>query len=272
MIFSSTLKHLKRLEIGIQKRKRLIINFSAVIKFKKRISMKSITPKQPAHLSMYAKVCLEALVDAGLAKLISLGGAFGLFHYHDYRPTHDVDAWWNEDVTEAKKQEVVQVLHSTLERFGSVRVRAWGDLTSIELSQDGKTVFSFQIAFRSLRLEDLNAAGWIDVPLDSFEDLVSTKMNALVQRGAPRDFKDIYTICVADLITIEECWQLWHKRQELLGNEHDDPKARLAIESHLKRIALQRPLDQFKDDEERAYAKNVREWFVNSFLKVNNGK
>ena len=61
--------------------------------------MKTITPKQPAHLSKYAKVCLEAMVAARLANTISLGGAFGLFHYFDYRPTHDVDAWWVEDVT-----------------------------------------------------------------------------------------------------------------------------------------------------------------------------
>jgi len=105
--------------------------------------MKTITPKQPAHLSIYAKVCLETLVDASLSSSISLGGAFGLFHYYDYRPTHDVDAWWNEDVSEAIKKEVVQVLQSTLERFGIVRVRSSGDLTSVELSQEGKTVFSF---------------------------------------------------------------------------------------------------------------------------------
>ncbi len=234
--------------------------------------MKTITPKQPGHLSIYAKVCLEALVEAGLASTISLGGAFGLFHYYDYRPTHDVDAWWNENVTEVKKQEIIKVLQSTLERFGIVRVRSWGDLTSVELSREGKTVFSFQIAVRSQRLKDLNVAGWIDVPLDSFEDLVSTKMNALVQRGAPRDFLDIYTICQADLITEEECWGLWHKRQEMIGNQHDDSKARLAIETHLKRITLQRPLDLIEDNEQRAYAKTVREWFVKSFLKVSDGK
>jgi len=107
--------------------------------------------------------------------------------------------------------------------------------------------------------------------LDSFEDLVSTKMNALVQRGAPRDFLDIYTICQADLVSIAECWMLWHKWQELIGNEHDDDKAHLAIETHLKRIELQRPLEQIEDDEQREYAKNVREWFMNSFLKVKNG-
>ena len=230
--------------------------------------MKSLTPKKPAHLSKYAKECLEALVKADVANTISLGGAFGLFHYYDYRPTHDVDAWWNENVTDVKKQAVVDILQSTLEKYGSVRVRIWGDLTSVELTQENITVFSFQIAFRTQRLNDLNDAGWINVPLDSFDDLVATKMNALIQRGAPRDFLDIYTICQAKLISMVKCWNLWHKRQGLIGNEHDASKARLAIETHLERISLQRPLEQIKDDQERENAKQVREWFLNSFLQV----
>lgn len=230
--------------------------------------MKSLTPKKPSHLSKYAKECLEALVKADVANTISLGGAFGLFHYYDYRPTHDVDAWWNENVTDVKKQAVVDILQSTLEKYGSVRVRIWGDLTSVELTQENITVFSFQIAFRTQRLNDLNDAGWINVPLDSFDDLVATKMNALIQRGAPRDFLDIYTICQAKLISMVKCWNLWHKRQGLIGNEHDASKARLAIETHLERISLQRPLEQIKDDQERENAKQVREWFLNSFLQV----
>lgn len=117
-------------------------------------------------------------------------------------------------------------------------------------------------------MNDLNDAGWINVPLDSFDDLVATKMNALIQRGAPRDFLDIYTICQAKLISMVKCWNLWHKRQGLIGNEHDASKARLAIETHLERISLQRPLEQIKDDQERENAKQVREWFLNSFLQV----
>jgi len=34
-------------------------------------------------------------------------------------------------------------------------------------------------------------------------------MVALVERGAPRDFLDIYTVCQAGLVTLEECWELW---------------------------------------------------------------
>ncbi len=104
--------------------------------------MKNIQPQQPSHLSPYARACLEALVKANLADRISLGGGLGLFHYLDYRPTHDVDAWWSESLTEAQKQAVVQALATSLSNFGSVRVRAWGDVVSVELSQDGKTVFT----------------------------------------------------------------------------------------------------------------------------------
>ena len=43
---------------------------------------------------------------------------------------------------------------------------------------------SFQIAARTLRLEEPVLAGWIDVPLDSLTDLVASKMNALVSPGA----------------------------------------------------------------------------------------
>ena len=62
----------------------------------------------------------------------------GLFHYLDYRPTHDVDAWWSASVTEQQKQAVVQALETTLSEFGSVRVRTCGDVASVEKSITAK--------------------------------------------------------------------------------------------------------------------------------------
>ena len=141
--------------------------------------MKKIQPQQPSHLSPYAHACLDALVKANLAGLISLGGGVGLFHYLDYRPTHDLDAWWAESLKEEQKQAVIQALETSLSYFGSVRVRAWGDVVSVELSQEGKTVFSFQIAARTVRLEEPILAGWIDVPLDSLVDLTVWDLGAL---------------------------------------------------------------------------------------------
>ena len=187
--------------------------------------MKKIQPRQPSHLSPYVRACLDALVKANLADRISLGGDFGLFHYFDYRPSHDVDTWWSESLTEGQKEAVVKVLERTLSNFGSVRVRAWGDVVSVELSQQDKTVFSFQIAARTTRLEEPVSAGWIDVPLDSLADPVASKMIALVERGAPRDFLDVYTLCQAGLLSIDECWALWRKRQTLSGSDADVARA-----------------------------------------------
>jgi predicted nucleotidyltransferase component of viral defense system len=75
------------------------------------------------------------------------------------------------------------------------------------------TEFSFQIAARSTRLEEPISAGWVDVPLDSLADLVASKMVALVERGAPRDFLDIYSVCQAGMLSGDECWALWRRRQ-----------------------------------------------------------
>jgi len=230
--------------------------------------MKNVQPQRPSRLSPYAQACLDALVKANLADRISLGGALGLFHYLDYRPTHDVDAWWSRSLTEGQKQEVTRTLETVLAAFGDVHVRAWGDVVSVELSRDGTTVFSFQIAARSARLEEPISAGWINVPLDSLSDLVASKMVALVERGAPRDFLDIYTLCRAGLLNVSDCWELWSRRQTLAGSDADRSRARLAIETHLERIALHRPLEKIADPQQREQARQVRDWYLNEFLQV----
>lgn len=232
--------------------------------------MKNIQPQQPSHISPYAKACLNALVKANLAGQISIGGGLGLFHYLDYRPTHDVDAWWVEPLTEEQKSIVTQTLVMSLSSFGSVRVRKWGGVVSVELSQEGRTVFSFQIASRTVRLEEPALAGWIDIPLDSLADLTASKMTALVERGAPRDFLDIFSLCRAELLTVNECWALWRKRQNLAGSDADMSRARLAIETHLERIAMHRPLDQIADSQQREQARQLRDWFLNVFLQATN--
>lgn len=230
--------------------------------------MKDIRPHQPSQVSPYAQACLDALIEANLAERISIGGAFGLFHYIDYRSTYDVDAWWHGSLTEKQKLEVVEALETILAAFGGVNIRAWGDVVSIELSQDGKTVFSFQIAARSGILEESVSAGWIDITVDSLSDLAASKMVALVERGAPRDFLDIYTLCQAELLSIDECWLLWTRRQILAGSDDDLTRAHLAIETHLERISLHRPLEQIADLEQRQHARQLRDWFLCDFLQV----
>jgi hypothetical protein len=225
-------------------------------------------PQRPTHLPAYAEACLQALVESGLSHAISLGGAFGLLHYYDYRPTHDVDAWWTDLATSDVRQRVVAGVRAVLEREGETRVRAWGDVVSVELLTDGRAVFSFQVAQRSALLEPLDRADWIDVPLDSLADLLASKMTALVERGAPRDFRDVYSACQAGLTTPVECWAVWAKRQQLAGSDADFDRARLAIETHLARISQYRRLEQIADPQQQAEASEVRRWFEEELLNA----
>jgi hypothetical protein len=160
------------------------------------------------------------------------------------------------------------MIETTLCAWGEVIVRTWGEVTSIELSRAGEKVFSFQIAQRSAQLEPSEFASWVDVKLDSLPDLVASKMVALVERGAPRDFRDIYAVCIADMLTPGECWELWEQRQQLSGSDTDTTRARLAVETHLKRIALHRPLAQISDPQQRLEAAQVRDWYQEIFLNV----
>jgi hypothetical protein len=228
----------------------------------------TLQPHRPQQMSEHAEACLLALSAQGLGQKISLGGAFGLAHYYEYRPTHDVDVWWMPETTAEERQQVVQTIQDALRPFGPVQVRTWGDVISVELRQEERTVFSFQVAHRSAQLAPPQPVPWADVWLDSFPDLVAAKMVALVERGAPRDFRDIYTLCQAGVTTAEQCWSLWRRRQQLAGSDTDVARARLAVQTHLARIALHRPLDQIADTAERARAERVRTWFKEEFLNV----
>lgn len=224
------------------------------------------SPRRPTNLSEYAKLCLDALSAAGLGDRVSIGGALGLLHYLDYRTTHDVDAWWVPTATGDERQATIQVIEETLRPFGKVRIRTWGDVTSIELARHDNLVFSFQIAGRSAQLHPSGALPWADVLLDSFPDLVASKMVALVERGAPRDFRDIDAVCKADLTDAEQCWQWWRERQRAAGSDEDTARAQLAVETHLARIAQHRPLSSIQNSAERSEAKRVRTWFLGEFL------
>lgn len=212
-----------------------------------------------------AKECLIALHDAGLENHISIGGALGLMHYFEYRPTYDADAWWSEEVTTSEKAAVLEKLESTLAKYGAVRKRNWGDVNTVEVSSEGRTIFSFQIAHRSARIEEPIRAGWIDVPLDTIRELVAAKMVAMIERGAPRDFLDIYNLCSAGIVHPVECWKLWKMRQTLAGNDTSMDRARLAIQTHMERIALHRPLETIDDESARLNAERVRRWFSFDF-------
>ena len=223
-------------------------------------------PERPRHFPEYGVLCLNALASAGLGGKVSLGGAAGLLHYLDYRPTHDVDAWWVPGVSSEDRERVIGVVKAALQPYGEVRTRTWGDVVSVELVQEGQTVFTFQIADRTAQLEPSHPVPWVDVLLDSLPDLIASKMVALVERGAPRDFRDVYTLCQAGLATPEECWSLWRRRQEMAHSDTDFRRARLAVETHLSRIAQHRPLEKISDPQARAEAARLRQWFQTEFL------
>lgn len=169
------------------------------------------------------------------------------------------------DMLLSQTAEALSVSEEDVLRQG---IHALGEVTSVELARDGVKVFSFQIAQRSAQLESSGSAPWVDVKLDSLSDLVASKMVALVERGAPRDFLDIHAVCQAELLTEGECWQLWERRQRLSGSDVDRHRARLAVETHVKRIELQRPLAEIADPEQRSAAAQVRVWFKEVFLNA----
>jgi predicted nucleotidyltransferase component of viral defense system len=223
-------------------------------------------PKRPTFISEYAQACLGVLSTSEMAKHISLGGAFGLAHYLEYRSTHDIDAWWVESITLEEQQQVIRLVEKGLRSFGEVRIRSWGDVTSIELTQEKKVVFSFQIARRSAELHSPISSPWGDVQLDTLDDLIASKMNALIERGAPRDFLDIHTLCQRNLCDVARCWQLWAERQHLSGDNADRQRAMLAVQTHIIRLEQARPLVEIANPEQRSSAEQVREWFKKEFL------
>jgi hypothetical protein len=226
------------------------------------------TPRRPSRIPEYAEACLQALVARGLGGAISLGGGLGLLHYLDYRTTHDVHAWWSEGCSPEDRRGVIRAVEEALASFGEVKTRAWGEVVSVELLREGRVVFSFQAAHRSAQLEPSTRSPWADVPLDSLADLVASKVVALVERGAPRDFRDIYAVCQADLVSARECWALWRRRQTAAGSDVDPGRARLAVETHLARIAQHRRIEQIADPSERGEAERVRAWFAQEFLNA----
>ena len=109
---------------------------------------------------------------------------------------------------------------------------------------------------------------WDPVKLDSLSDLIASKMTALVERGIPRDFLDIYEICRHDICTAQQCWALWEEREKKRGVEHVDMNlAASAILLHLNRIEKMRPLDLIENSNDRKQAQVLREWFKNEFSK-----
>jgi hypothetical protein len=222
-------------------------------------------PHVPRTLSPLARACLERLARHGA--LVSVGGAVGLAYYLEYRPTADVDAWW-EGGGAGERAALLDEIEAVLQQFGQVRRRSWGDVDSVELRGEDGTHFSFQVARRSARLHDPVPVPWpAGLRVDSLEDLAASKMEALVSRGAPRDFRDIRALCAADLTTPVELWALWTRRRDAARETADCSQAALAVRTHLARIERVRPLETIDSPSDREAAGELRAWVKESLLR-----
>ena len=219
-------------------------------------------PKKPKRLGAFAAAFLERLQDQPEAEQFVLGGYFALKHYLDYRETGDVDAWWRSREDPRALAAARDAFGQTTSEFGySVRERGWGETVSLEAIDDkGSQVFSFQVAVRSVQIEDPIASPWGRFPIETLDDNIASKMQALVARGAPRDFVDIKAVVDAGLISAARCWELWVAKDP--GIEVDD--ARLRVRSHLERIEARMPIDRVPA-ERRADARGLRAWFRDEF-------
>lgn len=206
---------------------------------------------------------LERLAGYPEASQIVLGGYFALQFYIRYRDTHAIDAWWKDTPdprTEAVLREVVTQVAAA--RNLSVRERRFGETLSLELLADGRKCFAVQIAVRSVTLDPPVPSPWPPILLETLSDNIGSKMNALVERGAPRDFTDIHWAVNAGLMNASECWGIWARKNP--GAPVAEAKRKAAL--HLAKIECWRPLESIADDSARENAGRNRDWFRQEFF------
>jgi hypothetical protein len=220
--------------------------------------------KKPDDLDPLADKVLARLAGRAEMGEIVLGGYFALKHYLDYRKTHDIDAWWRTRANSATALAIEDIMRSLAADEGlAFQKRVFGDTASFEFIRDKRRVFSFQIAVRSVELEPPVASPWPPVLIETLADNVGAKMNALVDRGAPRDFADIRRLADAALVNQTQCWELWQRKNP--GGSMDD--ARNKVRLHLRALTARRPLDSIANPAERQQASATRQWFDTKFLK-----
>jgi hypothetical protein len=220
---------------------------------------------KPENLDPLAEIILERLRRNPASSEIILGGYFGLQHYLNYRQTHDIDAWWRQRATVETEQAIRQVMQEVAgERGARYLERRFGETLSFEMAEPDGRRMSFQIAVRDIALDAPQESPWAPILIETMRDNVASKMNALVNRGAPRDFLDIQKTVEAGLISGEECWRLWSLKNP--GQRVADAKGKTLL--NLENLEQRRPLDQMEDPAARARAQAVRDWFRREFLQV----
>lgn len=223
--------------------------------------MKELQPQVPKNLNPYSRELLEALAGHAEAAEIVIGGGLALSHYLDYRETVDLDAWWRSEPKPVVLAFVADCMQATAARLGlQFRTRQWRETESLELLRGSQKVFSFQISQRTLYLDEAVPAEWVPIWIETLRDNVASKMTALTERGAARDFKDIYELCQHSLISISECWELWR-----LKNAHRHPADGPGMTLfYLEKIEMLRPLEKIPLAD-RARAVDLRTWYRTVF-------
>lgn len=223
-----------------------------------------LLPKRPQTLPELTEATLDALRDEPRSANIVLGGGVALQHYDHYRETQDIDAWWKEARDPETLERVQAILQDIGRKFGyEVSPRQFGTTDSFEFKRAGSSrkFFSFQISTRDVSLEEPLFSDWSPLLIETFRENIGAKMNALVNRGAPRDLLDIYQVVTDGLISIAECWHLW--QQKNVGKSA--AKAHEGILVYLARLEQRRPLSRIADPTERLQAETLRRWYRNEF-------
>lgn len=218
---------------------------------------------RPAHLDTRAERVLTLLAPKPEAAEIVLGGYFALQHYADYRRTHDIDAWWKSRANPATEQAVREAMQRLADdEGGALQERRFGETFSFELVRNGKREFSFQIAVRSVELDEPVVSAWPPVLIETLADNLASKMNALVDRGAPRDFTDVKHVVDEGLVTVSGVWELWRRKNP--GEPLEAAKQKVLL--NLAALESRRPLGSIRDDSERTRAEATRAWFRKEFV------
>ncbi len=218
-------------------------------------------PRKPKDPNPFAAAFLERLEDQPEAEQFVLGGGFALKHYLDYRTTADIDAWWRTGPDARALAAARQAFADVAQQFGyGVQERQTGAMISIEALNEKRKVFSFQVAPRDVELDEPVRSPWGRFPIETLDDNIAGKMNALVNRGAPRDFLDVREIVAAGMATIDHCWLLWATK----NRGRDVSAARREVQRLLAGIEARMPLERLGVDE-RQRAALLRKWFREAF-------
>jgi hypothetical protein len=224
------------------------------------------TPHIPSTLDPIAVELLTRLRAHAECAAIVLGGHFALKHYVDYRTTHDIDAWWDIQTSPTTQKQALARVEAAMAEIALLRnaesiKRSTRMVDFLDLRQADKTIFSFQIAEREHQLEAPLNVPWSPIQIETLNDNVGEKMNALVGRGAPRDFLDIRAVVDHRLMSVEDVWTLWQQKNPDL----DLRAAKAEVLRHLQSIELRRPIASLPP-EQQLPVQQSRQWFRQELL------